>query len=559
MPHPIMNLVPRLSALCGPSLVIVLMVCSSCNQDALVQRSQMDASTPAGERPPLKSSAGAVAGYPPLVLSIEPWDPPVDVGPEGQLVTTPHYLLHSTLEDGWLSEKIPAFLETALLHYRTAITDLPVPNEPLKTYVLGERRQWQAFTRMILPGESGLYLSLGKGGYTTEGLAVLYDIGRWDTLCITAHEGWHQYCQNNFKEMLPAWIDEGIATYMEGCRFDRSSEVATFLPWRNFERFNELRNCYRRGMMYPLFDIISRSPQYFLEQGQEHLLSYYAQVWVLTQYLMEGEGGPLSPRSRTHASRCPEGHPWQDASRVATSRGDSQASTNVTRHAWARSRHGLLRHHHRGTRRGLPGFHRTGRRSREWQQHLARAFPGAGTRGSRPTGHAQPGLGLVLCLRHGRQRLDQSGRPLTDRSQHRKFFSDRGRDSPGIFLMKHARARIAPEVHHHVEGCLVPRAGHQSSFLHVESFFDVFIGVEGVDVGGLEGPEKAWGAPARFVRDGQPTFSHGGWSVVVKQSGAGADRGGTTTVHGGHIDVRAVGEVRGGHEFISKTLWRNST
>ncbi|HAW96289.1 MAG TPA: hypothetical protein DCX60_08435, partial [Phycisphaerales bacterium] len=160
---------------------------ASCNEDALVKRSLVNPTDKATGRAPAQSSAGAVAGYPPLVRSIEPWDPPVDVGPDGQLLTTPHYRLYSTLEDGWLSEKIPAFLETALLHYRSAITDLPAPGEPLETYVLGERRQWQAFTRMILPGESGLYLSLGKGGYTTEGLAVLYDIGRWDTLCITAH------------------------------------------------------------------------------------------------------------------------------------------------------------------------------------------------------------------------------------------------------------------------------------------------------------------------------------------------------------------------------------
>ena len=191
------------SALLGVGLLILLSLTASCNEDALVKRSLVNSTGDAAERVPAQSSAGAVAGYPPLVRSIEPWDPPVDVGPDGQLLTTPHYRLHSTLEDGWLSEKIPAFLETALLHYRSAITDLPAPSEPLETYVLGERRQWQAFTRMILPGESGLYLSLGKGGYTTEGLAVLYDIGRWDTLCITAHEGWHQYCQNNFKEMLP--------------------------------------------------------------------------------------------------------------------------------------------------------------------------------------------------------------------------------------------------------------------------------------------------------------------------------------------------------------------
>jgi hypothetical protein len=272
-------------------LLTVLFAPFGCAEDSLIRRSRLATPEKTDSESVTQSSAGAVAGYPPLVRSIQPWEPPVDVGPAGQLLVTPHYRLHSTLEDGWLSEKIPAFLETALPHYRSAITDLPVPKEPLETYVLGERRQWQAFTRMILPGESGLYLSLGKGGYTTEGIAVLYDIGRWDTLCITAHEGWHQYCQNNFEETLPAWIDEGIATYMEGCRFDRSSEVATFMPWRNFERFNELRNCYRRGMMYPLFDLISRSPQYFLQQGQEHLLSYYAQVWVLTHYLMEGEGG----------------------------------------------------------------------------------------------------------------------------------------------------------------------------------------------------------------------------------------------------------------------------
>ena len=264
-----------------------------CNQDDFVQRtSGASVTKPATERP---SSAGAVSGNPLFVLSTRPWDPPVDTGPSGSLITTPHYSLHSTLEDGWLSEKMPAYLESALEHYRTAIIDLPLPEDSLETYILGERAQWQAFTRKLLPGEAGLYLSLGKGGFTTRGRAVLYDIGRWDTLCITAHEGWHQFCQNTFKESLPAWMDEGIATYMEGCRFERAYEIPRFMPWRNFERFNELRSCHRNRELIPLPELLTRSPEYFLKQGTDSLLGYYAQVWALTHFFMEAEGGRYRP------------------------------------------------------------------------------------------------------------------------------------------------------------------------------------------------------------------------------------------------------------------------
>lgn len=226
-----------------------------------------------------------------MAQRLEAWDPPVAEGPTGSLIVTDNYQMYTTLEDGWLYEKMPAFLETALEHYRSAVIDLPPPPEPLDTYIFSERNQWQAFTRMLLPGEAGVYLSLGKGGFTTDTKAVLYDIGRWDTLCITAHEGWHQYAQATFKESLPAWFDEGMATWMEGCRFERSQDEPTFIPWRNFERFNELRRCARIGRMYPLFDLLNQSPQYFLKSGREHLLAYYAQVWAFMHFLMEGEDG----------------------------------------------------------------------------------------------------------------------------------------------------------------------------------------------------------------------------------------------------------------------------
>ena len=275
------------------SATLMVVVLGGCQKDEFLTRtSGVDTET---TQPRTVSSAGAVSGNPLFVVSSEPWDPPVGGGPSGSLITTPHFLLHSTLEDGWLSEKMPAYLESALEHYRSAIIELPLPDVMMETYILGERSQWQAFTRELLPGEAGLYLSLGKGGFTTQGRAVLYDIGRWDTLCITAHEGWHQYCQNTFKESLPAWMDEGIATYMEGCRFERSYEIPRFMPWRNFERFNELRRCHRRQRMIPISDLLTRSPEYFLQQGRDDLLAYYAQVWALIHFFLEGEGGRYRP------------------------------------------------------------------------------------------------------------------------------------------------------------------------------------------------------------------------------------------------------------------------
>ncbi|MEE2681550.1 MAG: DUF1570 domain-containing protein [Planctomycetota bacterium] len=281
-----------LSGLLLPTFV-VLGATIGCQKDEFLKRTS--GTDPLTREASPVSSAGAVSGNPLFVVSSEPWIPSVGGGPAGSLITTPHYQLHTTLEDGWLSEKMPAYLESALEHYRTAIIELPLPDQLMDTYILGERAQWQAFTRKLLPGEAGLYLSLGKGGFTTRGRAVLYDIGRWDTLCITAHEGWHQYCQNTFQEGLPAWLDEGIATYMEGCRFERSYDIPRFLPWRNFERFYELRTCARRDSFIPLYEILTSSPEAFLREGRNELLAYYAQVWALTHFLMEGEGGRYRP------------------------------------------------------------------------------------------------------------------------------------------------------------------------------------------------------------------------------------------------------------------------
>jgi hypothetical protein len=218
----------------------------------------------------------------------------------GEMIVTPHYRIYTTLEYDGVVDELPVFLEHALTQYRTALADLPAPKQPMETYLFHDRRQWAAKTRQLLPDYAATFDNLGRGGYATGGTAVLYYIDYRkvprDTFAIAAHEGWHQYTQSTFTHPLPIWLEEGIATYMEGIRQINGGFV--FQPRRNHERLSALREAVRYDRLIPLDELLDEPPQTFLKQDKRRLLTYYAQVWALAQYLMYGEAGRYQPPLR---------------------------------------------------------------------------------------------------------------------------------------------------------------------------------------------------------------------------------------------------------------------
>ena len=228
------------------------------------------------------------------VSTSEPWS---FGGYEGELVTTPTHLLHLTLPEGRLRQAMPVFTGTALLHYRTMLSPeadsepLDAPTERMSTFVFGTRPEWAAWTKWRLRRGANLYLGIERGGYTIDAESVIWDIGRYDTLCMLAHEGWHQYTQSVFRHPLPAFLEEGLAAYAEGHRFRRSDAAPVFMPWRNLERYGQLRSSRYRNRLIDLDDLIARPPQYFVAGSERGLLTYYAQLWVLVHYLVEGREG----------------------------------------------------------------------------------------------------------------------------------------------------------------------------------------------------------------------------------------------------------------------------
>lgn len=247
---------------------------------------------------PASSTRGSVNGAAPAVVETrsKDWEATSEAwtfeGREGKLITTPSFRIFTTLPTGNTTRRLPRFLEDAIDHYTTTLGVLPRPTSPLETYIMETRGQWSTLTQRVMGEEAGVYLRIQRGGFSARGRALLFFIGQRDTLAIAAHEGWHQYTQSVFKDTLPAWLDEGVATYMEGFRFDKDDPTrVVFKPWANAERFDKLQSALSRGKLIPLERVLFSTPQDLISSDSDSALTYYAQVWALVHFLEVGERG----------------------------------------------------------------------------------------------------------------------------------------------------------------------------------------------------------------------------------------------------------------------------
>ncbi len=228
------------------------------------------------------------------IISREPWR---FASAQGEIIRTPNYRIYTTETNSIMKDRLAVFAEYALTHYRQALTPLPRPPKRLDTYLMDNRPQWVSLTKRLLGPQGEPLLQIQRGGYASRGIGVYYDLGLYDTLAIAAHEGWHQYTQRTFADSLPIWLEEGVATFMEGHRWASSTPV--FKPWSNIERFEHLRDAVADSMLLPLDELLSSSPQELLPRVDGSILNYYAQLWALVHFLNEGENGRYATPLRT--------------------------------------------------------------------------------------------------------------------------------------------------------------------------------------------------------------------------------------------------------------------
>jgi hypothetical protein len=228
-------------------------------------------------------------------------------------VLTDHFVVYTTEKSPVVAQAMPGFLEAALAHYRVMITPLPEPGGVMDTYVLADRGQWQMLSRMLLGDErAGGAASVQRGGLTYRGRSMIFDLGPAETLAIAAHEGWHQYTQLTFRQPLPVWLEESLATLAEGHAWAGPTPV--FLPWANPARFDRLREAFERGEVLSVEQIITSTPGALLggpgteerpgpRRGasvQDAAAAWYSHAWALGLYLRE-HAGPEARRGLERA------------------------------------------------------------------------------------------------------------------------------------------------------------------------------------------------------------------------------------------------------------------
>ncbi len=255
---------------------------AGCESDPEPAFTPYRSSTPAPSVTPSVRSSSA------FVISRDPW---TFENAAGEVIETPHYRILTTVRPGLLTDRLPGFLEGAIASYTAALATLPMPKDRLETYIMANRPQWARLTQLLMRDRADTYLRIQRGGYAADGRGIYFDIGIQDTLAISAHEGWHQYTQTTFRENLPIWLEEGIAAYMEGFRWDSVQNKAVFLGWSNVERYDALRKAREEGTLMPLELLLGSEPSALIDRAGDAALTYYAQVWALVHWLREGESG----------------------------------------------------------------------------------------------------------------------------------------------------------------------------------------------------------------------------------------------------------------------------
>ena len=254
-----------------------------------------------GAPPVLEGPAGAAR------LRAEPW---AYGERRGQRVRSPHYVLHTTIDDPEVVEALGQVMEGAFAQYRRLAPDAPATTKPMDCYLFQYRNEWAAFTERNTGDDAPIYLQINRGGYTIGDRYVAFFIGDIQTYSVAAHEGWHQFVARHFKHRPPPFLEEGLACLFEQVKWDRN------LPrWdlsSNPNRIRGLRNASRGNDLLPLRQLIVMHAGQVVERTSFEVEAFYAQSWAFARFLWDAEDGRYRPALQRMLADAAAGRLYRD-------------------------------------------------------------------------------------------------------------------------------------------------------------------------------------------------------------------------------------------------------
>jgi hypothetical protein len=224
---------------------------------------------------------------PQFALTIEKW---AEAGPSGKRILTDHWDIRTTVRDEEFQRLLPTFMESSHRQYEQLLPALSAREQrPLVVYLFQTRAEWDRFSRKHFPRKAATFSRIQSGAYCEGDLAVCYYIKRDRTLSVMAHEGLHQYISRNYQGEIPAWLNEGLATFCEG--YEYKDGLPLFQPNRNEFRLNALRQALLSKQLIPFARLLGTHAGDVIVHANPQVYSYYSQAWALIVYLRTAEKG----------------------------------------------------------------------------------------------------------------------------------------------------------------------------------------------------------------------------------------------------------------------------
>ncbi len=240
----------------------------------------------------------------------------------GRRISTPNYIIYTTIDDEVLLGQIAQAMEGALTQYRKLAPDVPPTDRPMECYLFLYRAEWAEFTRKHTGADAAVYLQIMRGGYTVRDRYVAYYIGDGTTISVAVHEGWHQFVGRHFKGRLPPFLEEGIS-----CLFEKVMWENGLPRWNlavNSNRAMALRRAIDGDGLIPLGELVTMHAGEIVHQSSRNIEAFYAQNWAFAKFLWDADNARYRPAlqkllsdtaagvvrdpSRSHARA---GSPWR--------------------------------------------------------------------------------------------------------------------------------------------------------------------------------------------------------------------------------------------------------
>ncbi len=213
-------------------------------------------------------------------------------------IETSHYMIYTTVLDRLMLGRLPMLLESAWSEFDEFVPAIGAGSlDKGEIYYFDSREQWLAYTRANTGASADIFAKIDSGAYCYDGKCVAWRISRRGDLSILAHECWHQYCGQHMRVVLPSWLAESSAVYLESYKWDAGG--LKFSAKYNIGRLVSLRQSMDAGLNFSVRQLVGSDPGYYLsrtegmsgEQVALYVSGYYSRLYALSRFMFEYEYG----------------------------------------------------------------------------------------------------------------------------------------------------------------------------------------------------------------------------------------------------------------------------